>query len=232
MSTTSLARSVPAGVAARTRQVAILLFDDIEVLDFAGPYEVFTTASRVHGNWRRAAAAAAGEHQAPPDAECAPFAVCTVAARPGPVRARAGLVVLPDHGLHDHPAPDLLIVPGGVVDAALLDDALVAWITRTAASAEVVASVCTGAFLLGRAGLLHGRSVTTHWEDVGELRARHPGLQVHTDRRWVDEGRVVSSAGISAGLDMSLHLVARLAGAALARATARQMDYEWREAEA
>ncbi|MEY4748059.1 MAG: hypothetical protein RIQ60_273 [Pseudomonadota bacterium] len=241
---TSLAHPATSAAATRTRQVGILLFDDIEVLDFAGPFEVFTTAGRVHGKLRRAAGA-----DSLANGEAAPFAVTTIAARPGLVRARAGLAVLPDRSIDDDagaspPAIDLLIVPGGVVDAAMQDAALVAWIARAAAGAELVASVCTGAFLLAQAGVLHGGSgsagsgyvaphqATTHWEDLDDLRARFPALQVRSDRRWVDAaagGRIVSSAGISAGLDMSLHLVARLAGLDLARATARQMDYHWRE---
>lgn len=97
-----------------------------------------------------------------------------------------------------------------------------------AARAELTASVCTGAFLLGKAGLLDGKRATTHWEDVADLRAMFPQVRVIEGARWVDEGSVVTSAGISAGLDMSLHVVARLAGSELAARTARQMQYEWR----
>ncbi|RZU38732.1 DJ-1/PfpI family protein [Fluviicoccus keumensis] len=193
--------------------VAILLFPDVEVLDFAGPYEVFTTAARVHG--RR-------------QADSAPlFRVFTVAESEGLVRARAGLEVRRDFSLTAHPAPDVLIIPGGVVDAELDKPEVIRWIAAQAAHARITASVCTGAFLLAKAGLLDGRTVTTHWEDIADLRARFPGLTVKEDCRWVDEGEVVTSSGISAGIDMSLHLVARLAGRELAVATARQM--EWRE---
>lgn len=200
--------------AAATRQVGILLYPDVEVLDFAGPYEVFTTASRMA---QRDAPAA------PP-----PFAVCTLARQPGAVRARAGLQALADHGFDDHPTIDLLLVPGGVPDQPLADPATLAWLARTAPRAEVVASVCTGAFLLAAAGLLRdGLSVTTHWEDLDDLRRFAPTLRVLADRRYVDHGPLITSAGISAGIDMSLHLVARLAGLALAERTARQMDVVW-----
>ena len=105
---------------------------------------------------------------------------------------------------------------------------LTAWIAREAPKTTLTASVCTGAFLLAKAGLLDGRRVTTHWEDVGDLRRLFPSLRVEEGPQWIDEGRIVTSAGISAGLDMSLHLVSRLASVELAERTARQMDYAWR----
>lgn len=193
-----------------TRRVAIYVFPDVEVLDFAGPFEVFTTASRVH--MRR--------HPGTP----APFEVCTVARSTDPVRARAGLRVLPDHPLTSCPPPDILLVPGGVVDAELREPGFIRWIAESAQASEVVASVCTGAFILAKAGLLAGRRATTHWEDLADLQAAFPEVQVVAGKRWIDEGRVVTSAGIAAGIDMSLHLVERVAGQDLAKATARQMD--------
>jgi putative intracellular protease/amidase len=195
--------------------VGIFVFDQVEVLDFAGPYEVFTTASRVSRKL----------HPERPE----PFQVSLVGAGGTAVRARAGLLVQPDHGYDDHGPIDVLIVPGGVVTAALDDSATLAWIGRAAAAAQLTASVCTGAFLLARAGLLNGKAVTTHWEDIDDLKAMFPGLEVRAGLRWVDEGAIVSSAGISAGIDMSLHLVERLAGRALAEATARQMEFDWTE---
>lgn len=198
-----------------TLSIAILLFPDVEVLDFAGPYEVFTTASRV---------ALRRRPEAPP-----PFRVFTVARQRELVRARAGLEVSPDHALAEHPPVDVLVVPGGVVTAELERPDVIDWIARTAQSAAIAASVCTGAFLLAKAGLLRAKSATTHWEDVADLRAAFPDLTVLEGRRWVDEGRVVTSGGISAGIDMSLHLVERLAGRELALATARQMDVQWHE---
>jgi transcriptional regulator GlxA family with amidase domain len=197
-----------------TVTVAIYLFRNVEVLDFAGPFEVFTTASRVF--LRRNPRGRA------------PFEVVTVAKTAEPVQARAGLRVVPDHALRSSPAAELLLIPGGAVDEELEDEEVVAWIRGRAAIAQVVASVCTGAFLLAKAGLLRGRSATTHWEDIADFRARFPDVVVREGVRWVDEGRVVSSAGIAAGIDMSLHLVARLAGIDLAAATARQMDVPYR----
>lgn len=200
-------------------RVAILAFDDVEALDLAGPYEVFTTAARMH----------ARQHaDAPPL-----FGVRCVARDAGPgaaVRARAGLRIVPDAGFADAAPVDLLVVPGGVVDGALACPATLAWIGRTAAGARVTASVCTGAFLLAAAGVVREGAVTTHWEDINDLRARYPQLDVRIGVRWVDHhsaGRLFTSAGISAGIDLSLHLVERLAGRALAERTARQMDTPW-----
>jgi transcriptional regulator GlxA family with amidase domain len=121
------------------------------------------------------------------------------------------------------------VVPGGVVTAELERPRVIAWVAVRASTAELTASVCTGAFLLGKAGLLKEKSATTHWEDIAALRAMLPKTRVVQAGRWVEGGTVITSAGISAGLDMSLHIVARLAGHDLAVRTARQMDYEWRD---
>ena len=198
-----------------TTSVGIFVFPDAEVLDFAGPYEVFTTAVRV---FRRT-------NPSLPE----PFAVFTVAGEPGTVKARAGLVVHPDYTFANHPHIELLLVPGGVVTVELKTPAVAAWIARTSANAKLTASVCTGSFLLAQAGLLDNRTATTHWEDIPEMRAMFPAVATVEQRRWVDEGSVVTSAGISAGIDMSLHLVERLASRDLALRTARQMDFEWHE---
>jgi transcriptional regulator GlxA family with amidase domain len=136
-------------------------------------------------------------------------------------------MVQPGFDVANHPAIDLFIVPGGVVTAELKRDAIIEWIARTASRTTITASVCTGAFLLARAGLLRGKTITTHWEDIDDFRSMFPDIPVRGDQRWVDEGTIVTSAGISAGLDMSLHLVARLEGDELAVRTARQMDYDW-----
>lgn len=197
------------------QRIAIYVFDDVEVLDFAGPYEVFTTAARVHA--RRSGNTAAL------------FEVFTVAHRAGTVRARAGLPVVPDYIFGTHPDIDVLIIPGGVIDAQMTETAVTTWIAATAARTSLTASVCTGAFLLAQAGLFDGHPATTHWEDIADLRARFPSLQVQEGVRWVDNGSVVSSAGISAGIDMSLHLVERCAGRELALATAKQLEFDWTE---
>jgi transcriptional regulator GlxA family with amidase domain len=194
-------------------RVAILAFDDVEALDLAGPYEVFTTASRMQ---QRATPAG------PPL-----FEVTCVARSRGPIRMRAGLCVLPGHGFDNAPNPDVLIVPGGVVDVAMQCSATLDWIARTSHAASITASVCTGAFLLAASHVLTNEQVTTHWEDIADLCNQFPSLDVRANVRWVDQGHIVTSAGITAGIDMSLHLVARLAGEPLAQRTARQMDFAW-----
>jgi transcriptional regulator GlxA family with amidase domain len=204
-----------------TRTIGIYVFDDVEVLDFAGPYEVFTCASRVG-----AKLAPGGEP---------PFRVLTIGQRSTMLRARAGLSVFPEadfakSGRIDGRI-DVLVIAGGVVAAELAKPEVIAWIAATARDCELVASVCTGAFLLAAAGLLDGQPATTHWEDIDDLRAAYPLVRVQRQAdglpRWIDNGRVVTSGGISAGIDMSLHLVERLAGRELAVLTARQMEYDW-----
>jgi transcriptional regulator GlxA family with amidase domain len=193
--------------------VAIYLFDEVEVLDFAGPFEVFSTASRLRVR-----------EEKPPV-----FRVFTVADRVRPVRARGSLMVTPDYGLAEHPQVDVLIIPGGVVTEERARPDVIEWIARTSAASRLTASVCTGAFLLAAAGLLNDTRVTTHWEDVDDLRRDFPALKVETGMRWIDAGKVVTSAGISAGIDMSLHLVRRLTDGELATRTARQMDFAWED---
>lgn len=199
-------------MARASRTVGIYVYDDVEVLDFAGPFEVFSVASRL------------AQRTAP--AEAPPFSVVTISRTGGPIAARGGLVVVPACAIGTHPGLDLLIIPGGVVDGELRPD-VTAWIRREADRAEIVASVCTGAFLVAAAGLLDGLRATTHWEDAADLAARHPETTVIEDVGWIDEGHIVTSAGISAGIDMSLHLVQRLLGRAAAERTARQMEYAW-----
>ena len=199
-----------------TRTIGIYVYDDVEVLDFAGPYEVFTCAARVSGKMAP---------DAPP-----PFQVRTIAQTAAMRRARAGLSVFPEADFSSAGRIDVLIVPGGVVTAELAKPPVVAWIAGMARDGELVASVCTGAFLLAQAGLLDQQDATTHWEDIDDLRAMFPKVRVQPQRRWIDNGRIVTAAGISAGIDMSLHLVERLAGRELALRTARQMEYDWNEA--
>jgi transcriptional regulator GlxA family with amidase domain len=196
-----------------TRNVGIFIFDEIEVLDLGGPFEVFSVASRVKSRLQPGAAK--------------PFEVFTIGETSRLIRARGGLMVQPNFDITNHPAIDVLIVPGGVVTAELERPALIEWIACSARKASLTASVCTGAFLLAKAGLLRGKTITTHWDDIADFRAMFPDILVRDDTRWVDAGEIVTSAGISAGLDMSLHLVARLEGEELAVRTARQMDYDW-----
>ncbi len=198
-----------------TIAVGIFLYDEVEVLDFAGPYEVFTTASRV---FRRSDASSP-----------IPFKVFTIGRNKPNVRTRPGLMVHADYTISNHPSIDLLLVPGGVVSAELAASTVSDWICSLSRRTTLIASVCTGAFLLAKAGLLDGKSATTHWEDIADMRAMFPSVTVVEGRRWIDEGEIVTSAGISAGIDMSLRLVERLVSRELSLQTARQMDYRWQE---
>ncbi len=197
----------------RNLNVALLLFDDVEELDFVGPFEVFAVAAR--------------PEIAGPDA---PFAlhVFTVAQHTGTVRARGGLRVQPDFDFASCPPVDLLVVPGGMgTRREAYNTDLIRWIRDTHQNTLLTTSVCTGAFLLGEAGLLHGLEATTHWASVDRLRETFPATTVRDDLRLVDTGRVATSAGISAGIDMAFHIVSRLLGDETARRTARQMEYSW-----
>ena len=190
------------------RFVAILLFDEVEVLDFAGPFEVFATT---------------GQRQGEGD-----FHVVTVSPDGKPVRARNGLAVTPDHGMADCPAPRILLVPGGYgTRQAMHLKPVTDWVRRQSAQAELTLSVCTGALILAKAGLLEGLTATTHHGALDLLRESAPGATVREELRIADNGQVVLSGGISAGIDMSLHVVARLLGRARAEETARHMEYRW-----
>ena len=193
----------------RTRTLAILIFDDVEVLDFCGPFEVFSVANRFTD---------------PPA-----FSVLTVAEQAGAILSRGGLGVNPHHRLSDCPQPNILLVPGGQgTRKEMHNPMLIDWIRRTSEKAELVLSVCTGALLLAKAGLLDGLEATTHHGAIDLLRQTAPNTTVHADRRFVDNGRVVCSAGIAAGIDMSLHVVGRLLGEGVAEKTAARMEYPWR----
>jgi transcriptional regulator GlxA family with amidase domain len=202
--------------AAHSNVIGIYMFDGVEVLDFAGPFEVFTTAARMHA-------------RSNPDAGLLPlFQVVTIAATAQRVVARGGLPLVPDCVFASHPHLDVLIVPGGVVDAEMEKRDVGQWIGDLSRKVKVIASVCTGAFLLAKSDVVKNERVTTHWEDIDLLRSTFPGLIVESNVRWVDEGRVVTSAGITAGIDMCLHLVEVLAGRVLAERTALQMEFDWR----
>jgi transcriptional regulator GlxA family with amidase domain len=198
---------------AQPRNVGILIFPDVEILDFCGPFEVFASATLP------------AETEGGPETRL--FAVFTVAERSELVACRGGLLVQPNHTLADHPPLDLVVVPGGYGTRREQENPVVLdWIARQRRSGALTTSVCTGAFLLGAAGLLDGRRATTHWTTIDGLRANHPKTDVLADARVVDEGEIITSAGVSAGIDMALHVVRRLHGDEVARRTARDMEYE------
>lgn len=189
------------------RQVGILLFNEVEVLDFAGPFEVFSLARDFNQE--------------------ALFQVHTITENGQMIRARNGLKVLPDYNFSNCPQLDILLVPGGygAEEIEMYNESLLSWITEKAQQVEILASVCTGALLLAQAGFLKGKKATTHWMDLERL-ANFPEVDVQKETKYVEDGKVITSGGISAGIDMSFYLVAKLYGVETALATAKRMEYD------
>lgn len=190
--------------------IGIYIYENAEVLDFSGPYEVFSTASRICKNG-------------------SPFSCHLISETKNTVKARGGYSVIPSFSIIDSPRLDVIIISGGVHNEELKKNNVLNWIKEKSNEASVTASVCTGAFLLAEAGVLNNHRVTTHWEDIKELKANYPNLNVINSSRWVRDENIVSSAGISAGIDMSLYLVETLYSKTLAEQTAIQMEYKWRK---
>ncbi len=194
-------------------RVGILIFDDVEVLDFAGPFEVFSRTRLVPG---------ADSRRSQADA---PFDVFTVARTHAPVIATGGLVVTPTFAFADAPPIDILVVPGGFGTRPLLDDAqTLEWIAARSSAARLTTSVCTGSLLLAKAGLLEGRRATTHWAALDTLAMLHDPALVERERRVVEDV-VVTSAGVAAGIDMAFRVVERRCGRAVAEETAHYIEY-------
>ena len=192
----------------KTRRVCVVIFDEVEVLDFCGPFEVFSVAGGREG--RR------------------PFEVCTVAQEARPITTRGGLSVNPSYTFEACPHADILLVPGGIGTRKQMNNPkLLDWIRERAAEAELVLSVCSGSLVLAKAGLLDGLTVTTHHAALEELRSASSSISIDAAKRFIDNGRVIVSAGISAGIDMSLYVLGRLSGIEEAQETARYMEYEW-----
>ena len=197
------------------RRVGILVFDEVEVLDFCGPFEAFSVA-RLDEDRRRE--------------EPSPYEVVLVAQTGGIVVAMGGLKVMPDHTLEDCPPLDVLVVPGGWgTRRKMLNGELVSWISERGREVGTMTSVCTGSLLLGKAGLLDGKRATTHWKALDLMRESFPTVTVVEDQHVVEEGDLLTSAGISAGIDMALRVVARHHGEDVARRTARYMEYRYPE---
>jgi putative intracellular protease/amidase len=192
---------------APARNVAILIFPGVQIIDYTGPWEVFGHA-RVNG--QRA------------------FQTYSVAEKPGAITTAMGMSVNPTFTFATAPRPDVLVVPGGNVDPQLENPAVMRWIRESATSAGVVLSVCNGAFFLARAGLLDGLEATTFAGLIDALRTAAPKTRVVTDRRFVDNGKIVTTAGLSAGIDGSLHVIEKLLGKGTAQIAAVSLEYDWR----
>src|SRR6478736_9493450 len=204
-----LAPTCPDNGPVSQRTVAILAFDDMEVLDFAGPYEVFNVAGELgDGN---------------------PFSVFSVGLTGSPAVGRGGFAVLPTYSIEDAPPPDLLVIPGGSGTRPLMkNDDLLAWVRERAAEVELLLSVCTGALVLGAAGLLERRPVTTHHDAYDELATISPSTKVVRGQRFVrSSDTILTSAGVSAGVDLALHVVQLLAGQETRDRTVTEMEWMW-----
>jgi transcriptional regulator GlxA family with amidase domain len=200
------------------KQVGVVIFDDVEVLDFCGPFEVFS-AARLNEDRRRE--------------EPSPFEVLLVAEKSGPVCASGGMQVIPHYTFRTCPRLDVLVVPGGWgTRRELKNPVMLDWLRRRALEVETLTSVCTGSMLLGFAGLIDGRHATTHWKSLDWMRDSFPSVAVEYDQHVVEDGRVLTSAGISAGIDMALRAVARYCGEKVARATAKHMEYPYPDSNA
>jgi transcriptional regulator GlxA family with amidase domain len=196
----------------RARNVAVVAYEKMDLLDLAGPFDVFAVAS----NWGR------------------DFRVYTVAEKAGPVKTVSGITISPKYGFGDCPEPDILVVPGGLgARTEMHNEALTGWIRSAAEGAEIVLSVCTGALLLAKAGLLDGLRVTTNRRALDLLReAAPPDAVIVEEARYVDNGKIVLSGGVTTGFDAALHIVSRLYGMERALEVASRLEYRWNAEEA
>ena len=193
------------------KRVGIVLFNAIEVLDFCGPFEVFS-ATRLNEEKRRE--------------ESSPFEVFLVAETLSYVTTTGGMKVIPQYSFENCPRLDILVVPGGWGTRKELNNIVILeWLRSRAAEVETLTSVCTGSMLLGFAGLIDGLHATTHWRSLDWMRDSFPAVFVEYEQHVVEDGRVFTSAGISAGIDIALKVVARYYGKDIARATAVHVEY-------
>jgi transcriptional regulator GlxA family with amidase domain len=192
------------------KKVGIITFDNAEVLDVMGPYEVFSVAGRI--------------------SEPSEFQVVLLSdSENKSVTLRHGLKIFTDKSISEEHKFDLLIVSGGITTHAEQNKNLLEFLVKSKARGTTIASICTGAFILAEAGILGKNRVTTHWEDQKELEERFPELTVIPNQRWVESERIFTSGGISAGIDLSLHLVQLHSDRELALRTAKQMEYNWNQ---
>lgn len=184
----------------KIRDVAIIVFEGVELLDFTGPYEAFYAARGL-------------------------FRVSTVARNTGLLSSNAGLEMKPTYAFADCPAPDIVVIPGGHIRSVIEDSSAMAFIRKSLKSAEVVMSVCNGALVLAELEVLDGLTVTTHQSAMRSLRQRAPKATVVDDRKWVDNGRVITAAGVSSGIDATLHVIGRLHGDDVERDVAEYLEF-------
>ena len=193
------------------RNVAILVFNGMDIQDFAGPADVFFYAQNSEGK--------------------AAFKQYAVGKSMNPITSQGFVKIVPNYTFADCPKPDILVIPGGNVNGVTKDEETMKWIKDMGPKSEQVLSVCTGALVLHSAGFLGGLKATTHWGSISKLREQAPTTTVLENVRYVDNGQMVTSAGVSAGIDMSLHIVAKLLGFDTAETVAHRMEYEWKPRE-
>lgn len=199
----------------KRKSVGILIFNQIEVLDFCGPFEVLSV-TRLDETQRQETDS--------------PFEIVLIAQTNQPITTTGGMRVLPDYTLETCPLLDILIVPGGWgTRKEMYNDTLIDWLTQQAPYLEILASVCTGALLLGQAGLLQHKEATTHWKSLNWMQTLFPDTTVRSDQHVMQDGKLFTSAGISAGIDMSFRLITYYFGETVARATAQYMEYSFPE---
>ena len=186
------------------KNVAIFLYDGVEILDFGGPSEVFAASHSDKGAFR----------------------VFTVAATKEPILSQGFVRIVPEFSIEDCPEPDIIVLPGGNTTPSVENAKVVEWVKKHAAHVDALMSVCTGAFILEKAGLLVGKKATTFHRAIPRLREKAKQTEVLENVRWVDNGQIVTTAGVSAGIDGALHIVERMWGLEAAAATAQYMEYD------
>lgn len=205
-----VAAALPLSAAGYTKNVAIMLYNGVEVLDFAGPAEVFSASAGTGANGRERA-----------------FNVYTVSKTKAPIVSQGFIDITPDYSIEDAPKPDILVLPGGGAESVISDPEWMAWVKTAAENADHVLTVCTGAFIAGKLGMLDGLDVTTWYNAIPGLTAEFPKARVQPGRRFIDNGKIITTAGVSAGIDGALHLVAKTNGRYVADRTAEYMEYAW-----
>jgi transcriptional regulator GlxA family with amidase domain len=186
------------------KKVAILIFDRVQIIDYTGPYEMFGAAG---------------------------FEVFTVAATKDPVKTTMGMVVVPKYSFADAPPADVVVIPGGSVDRVSEHQETLRFLKEASAHSEFTLSVCNGAFTLANTGLLDGLTATTTRGNIPRLAQRYPKIKVVRDRRYVDNGKIITAAGLSAGMDGALHVIEKMLGSEVAEKVAFAEEYAWTKAE-
>lgn len=192
--------------------VCIFIYNEVEVLDFAGPFEVFSLAESIENQEKI-------------------FNVFTVSETGELISARNGLEVKPRYSFETCPPADILIIPGGygAEQIEIRNSAVLSWIKKMSTEVQVIASVCTGAFLLAESGVITDHAVTTHWMDLDRLQSDYPDLKVMKNRKFMGQGKIFTAAGISSGIELSLHLIKRFTNFNVAEKTAKRMEYSWND---